>query len=91
MGKEHGCQERFHIVAKIGECSLTIVLSFLSFGGLGSTGKWGYECTGEDVSGLISMREHVRQMLFVNKLYNCSRAFSFSLDTYVHISALNLS
>ena len=36
-------------------------------------------------------REHVRQMLFVNKLYNCSRAFSFSLDTYVHISALNLS
>ena len=36
-------------------------------------------------------REHVRQMLFVNKLYNSSHAFSFSLDTYVHTSALNLS
>jgi len=72
-------------------CSLAIVLSLLSFGGLGSTGNWGYECTGEDVSESIGMREHVRQMLFVNKLYNSSRAFSFSLDTYVHISALNLS
>ena len=70
---------------------MAIVLSLLSFGGLGSTGNWGYECTGEDVSESIGMREHVRQMLFVNKLYNSSRAFSFSLDTYVHTSALNLS